>query len=138
MSEPIGRVDAMERGTRIQRRRTKGWKLPDGAVCIGRHGPFGNPFPIVKGVATSCGVTRPIWQVGTWEGPALWLRDTEADARELSVKAYRAWIEQPVQTKLRAEAVSLLAGKNVACWCRLDQKCHGDVLLEIAARRLES
>lgn len=25
-----------------------------------------------------------------------------------------------------------LAGKNLACWCRLDQPCHADVLLEIA------
>ncbi len=25
-----------------------------------------------------------------------------------------------------------LAGKNLACWCRLDRPCHADVLLEIA------
>ena len=25
-----------------------------------------------------------------------------------------------------------LRGKNLACWCRLDQPCHADVLLEIA------
>ena len=28
--------------------------------------------------------------------------------------------------------VSELRGKNLACWCRLDQECHADVLLEIA------
>ena len=26
----------------------------------------------------------------------------------------------------------LLAGKNLACWCQLDQPCHADVLLKIA------
>lgn len=26
----------------------------------------------------------------------------------------------------------LLAGKNLACWCPLDQPCHADVLLELA------
>jgi hypothetical protein len=25
-----------------------------------------------------------------------------------------------------------LAGKNLACWCALDQPCHADVLLELA------
>lgn len=25
-----------------------------------------------------------------------------------------------------------LRGKNLACWCRLDQPCHADVLLKIA------
>jgi hypothetical protein len=27
-----------------------------------------------------------------------------------------------------------LHGKNVACWCPLDQFCHADVLLKIANR----
>lgn len=25
-----------------------------------------------------------------------------------------------------------LRGKNLACWCPLDQPCHADVLLEVA------
>ena len=29
---------------RIQRRRTKGWRKPPNTVCIGRPGPWGNPF----------------------------------------------------------------------------------------------
>jgi len=28
--------------------------------------------------------------------------------------------------------VSLLRGKNLACWCPLDGPCHADVLLELA------
>jgi len=27
-----------------------------------------------------------------------------------------------------------LRGKNLACWCALDQPCHADVLLELASR----
>lgn len=27
-----------------------------------------------------------------------------------------------------------LRGRNVACWCRLDQKCHGDTLLLLSNR----
>lgn len=29
-------------------------------------------------------------------------------------------------------ARSELRGKNLACWCKLDQECHADVLLVIA------
>lgn len=28
--------------------------------------------------------------------------------------------------------VTPLVGKNLACWCRLDQECHADSLLEMA------
>lgn len=28
--------------------------------------------------------------------------------------------------------VAELKGKDLACWCRLDQKCHADILLELA------
>jgi len=36
---------------------------------------------------------------------------------------------------LQVEAIrSALAGKDLACWCPLDQPCHADVLLEIANR----
>ena len=28
--------------------------------------------------------------------------------------------------------VTELRGKNLACWCSLDQECHADVLLELA------
>jgi hypothetical protein len=30
--------------------------------------------------------------------------------------------------------LSPLRGKNLACFCRLDQTCHGDILLEAANR----
>ena len=30
------------------------------------------------------------------------------------------------------DKVKTLRGKNLACWCGLDQPCHADVLLEIA------
>ena len=32
----------------------------------------------------------------------------------------------------RREIRESLGGKNLACWCPLDQPCHADVLLELA------
>ncbi|ETX26587.1 DUF4326 domain-containing protein [Roseivivax isoporae] len=37
-----------------------------------------------------------------------------------------------------AEIIRELRGKDLACWCPLDQPCHADVLLEIANRPLRS
>lgn len=38
---------------RIQLRRTKGWRKPDGAVVVARPSKFGNPFRIVDGWAST-------------------------------------------------------------------------------------
>jgi hypothetical protein len=31
-------------------------------------------------------------------------------------------------------SVAELRGKNLACWCKLDQPCHADVLLDLSNR----
>lgn len=36
----------------------------------------------------------------------------------------------------RMTDLARLRGKDLACWCPLDQPCHGDVLLEFANRPL--
>lgn len=119
---------------RIQRKRSKGWRMPEGAVVVDRSTPFGNPFPVSKGTSTSMGVTTTTYIIGTWNGPAMWFKDTEAEARSLAVDAYRAWINQSRQHALREKAKAFLRGKTLACWCPLDQPCHADVLLELANR----
>jgi hypothetical protein len=47
----------------------------------------------------------------------------------MAVELYRQAFE-PDAEDIRAE----LRGKDLACWCPLDQPCHADVLLEIANR----
>ena len=116
---------------RVQRRRTRGWQMPDNTVCVDRSTPFGNPFPIARGTSSSMGQTKDIWIVGTWEGPGLWFKDTKEEAATISVQAFRAWINTPQQSVLRDKARTALRGKHLACWCQLDHPCHADVWLEI-------
>jgi hypothetical protein len=118
--------------TRIQLSRAKGWRMPENTVKVDRTTGFGNPFPVTKGTSSTMGKTTDIWSVGTWEGPAMWLRDSKEEATALSVKAFRSWIEAPAQEKLRCRAVIALRGKNLACWCKIGSPCHADVLLELA------
>jgi hypothetical protein len=49
--------------------------------------------------------------------------------KETAVETFKA-----AYLPLRLEC-SELRGKNLACWCRLDQPCHADVLLELANER---
>lgn len=99
-------LNSMERGptgpTRIQRSRRKGWKMPAGAVYVGRPTKWGNPF-------------RP---------------NERAD--DYAVLQYRAALsagELPVSI---ADVRRELRGKDLVCWCALDKPCHADVLLSIA------
>lgn len=40
---------------------------------------------------------------------------------------------EPRRVQIAVEQIRAgLAGKNLACWCPLDEPCHADVLLEIA------
>lgn len=103
---------------RIQRKRTKGWRMPAGAVYCGRPTAWGNP-----------------WRVGstTWTVKPGGLIDREPHpplTAHQAVESYRNSItHDPAQiAMIRTE----LGGKDLACWCGPDQACHVDVLLEIA------
>lgn len=53
---------------------------------------------------------------------------------EEAVQLYRDIIwASPDAPHMTAYVKERLRGKNLCCWCKLDQVCHGDVLLEIAA-----
>ena len=120
---------------RIQRKRTKGWRMPEGAVYVGRPTQWGNPF--IPG-----------------EQCQLWHKDCSQDARPgdmyrdwfmvtdqlNAVRLFRSCIDPddhrwtdmlpgvPDLNNVRAQ----LAGRDLACWCKLSDPCHADVLLEFA------
>lgn len=95
---------------RIQRKRTKGWKMPEGAVYVGRPtSPFQNRY-----------------KIGTHSN---WLGRAVATQQE-AVDCYRAVIMEPEH--MRAYARERLRGKDLVCWCKEGDPCHADVLLEIA------
>lgn len=94
---------------RIQRKRTKGWRMPEGAVYVGRPSRWGNPFSI-KG----------------------WNCSPETAIENFRDLLARAPVNdgETVYDTIRRE----LTGRDLACWCPLDQPCHADVLLEVANR----
>lgn len=39
-------------------------------------------------------------------------------------------------SQLSANHFDVMRGKNLACWCKLNERCHADVLLRLANAKL--
>jgi hypothetical protein len=133
---------------RVQLSRKAAWRMPDNTVKVSRPGPWGNPFNLRA--PEHC-----------WTAIAFGHKADPAGRHAASVTMFKLWIsggkaatvdgcglygskgkktvafavspaiiaaDPPSLERIRSE----LAGKNLACWCRPDQPCHADVLLELA------
>jgi hypothetical protein len=106
---------------RIQLSRRKGWRMPSNTVSVARPGRWGNPFSVGKVVCA-----------GNGRG----FRADTIKTRGMAVEHFREMLAIETRAYPRAdEIVAGLRGKNLACWCPLDQPCHADVLLEMANGR---
>lgn len=115
---------------RIQLSRRKGWRLPANTVKVDRTNKvYGNPFAIyATHFAMSDGSRADRWSV---EGAHV-MFETKREAAEYAVTKFRDRIMHEQMATFRGNAAVTLRGKNLACWCRLDEPCHADVLLELA------
>lgn len=115
----------MSEPKRIQLRRTKGWRKPEGAIVVARPSKWGNPVTID-------------------EMRMHYPESGDNELRRMVVSDYRGLVERrfepeddytpPTLDEIRTE----LAGHDLACWCPLEDSdgrrapCHADVLLELA------
>lgn len=99
--------------------------MPAGAVYVGRPTRWGNPFvkhsdgyPMAAEGAVAC--FRKCVEEGAWFCvPQPWPKGK---------------IPAPQYIVTVAMLGEELRGKDLACWCPLDEPCHADVLLEWANR----
>ena len=70
---------------------------------------------------------------GRWGNP---FRARGTGTAEDCVNAYRAWLAIVISESadLLGADMAELRGKNLACFCKLGEACHVDVLLELANR----
>ncbi|MGU3585851.1 DUF4326 domain-containing protein [Rhodococcus sp. C26F] len=144
-------VDGVASPKRIQRRRTKGWRMPAGAVYVGRGSLWGNPFVLGEAQVRMPALDGSDWEIEdrlhktSGERHAFHHSDysitwhqVENATAEQCVEMYREYITgQTGRLDYRhrnrtAEIREHLAGLDLACWCPLDQPCHADILLKIA------
>jgi hypothetical protein len=103
---------------RIQRSRAKGWRMPEGAVYVGRGTVFGNPFSVERFGRLQAVALHQVW-ITTPTAEELGYQDAVASRLN-------------GQRQLVMARLHLLRGHDLCCWCATDQRCHADALLEIA------
>ena len=119
---------------RIQRSRQSKQVSPNGLpiVYVGRPTKFGNPFIVFKNspgdwdVQTSNPNGMPNIQILIANKKII---NTKKDAIDVAVECFSEYIKTLYNWDIN---IKELKGKNLSCWCRLDCKCHADVLLELA------
>ncbi|MFI7448120.1 DUF4326 domain-containing protein [Nonomuraea sp. NPDC049714] len=116
---------------RVQRKRSKGSKLPEGAVCVDRTTPWGNPFKVGEKVRND----SPLWPyiAAAVPGGARGLVSLTPMTREQAVHLYSCWVVEQPHLMLRLDE---LAGRDLACWCATPKPgapdhCHAAYLLEL-------
>lgn len=119
----------MSKPKRIQRRRTKGWRMPANTIVVDRSTWLGNPFRVGNTFlggrtfnAAQC-VTLYRRCLRTPRGQDYMPEWLDAGGRYVTLKA----LQNP-----RTNIWRILRGKNLACWCKPGEPCHADVLLELA------
>ncbi len=133
----------MDRPIRVQLSRAKGWRMPPNTVSVARPTKWGNPYRVVLDQMRWDGETEDEHGNPIAHGPWLckmpggkhlagfWLPTREL-AIAKAVELFRWRMTEPYVASPVKECLSELRGKNLACWCPLDQPCHADVLLELA------
>lgn len=114
---------------RIQLSRRKGWRMPPNTVKVDRSTKWGNPFVIHsdKGPSGDYFPADPATAVYMFRN----MLKTESSWSPVPVPLWPKG-KVPAQWTTLDDVKRELRGKNLACWCPLDQPCHADVLLEIA------
>lgn len=90
--------------------------MPENTVKVDRSTKYGNPFtPTMLHVPKRSKTWVELGQLG-------------------AVQAFRTLMETNlrIEPSKTAELLEPLRGKNLACWCKAEEPCHADVLLELA------
>ena len=123
---------------RIQRKRTKGWRMPEGARYVGRPSRWGNPFLVCRvDCSTGLGMCWAIYAKG-WGSNGLVVEhiDRPDEAHRQAVELFELHIGPmgsfEYSDEKLAAVVTELGGRDLACWCPPAYACHADVLLRLA------
>ena len=115
--------------TRIQRRRTKGWRMPPNTLYVGRPTKWGDPFRVFgRNENLFCDASHRRKILSPWVifDPDLNTTNNPATA-EMAVDHYRRWVlgEFADNVIVRPCLFTVddirreLRGHNLACWCQL-------------------
>lgn len=126
---------------RVQRKRTKGYKMPKGVVYVGRGSKYGNPFKLQGDmVYVDAGHRRKIFSkwVCYYDGGGYTVEDVVKLFKDMLMDANSHKAEPAIRERFKymQEHIHELKGKRVACWCNLEACCHADIIVQTANRPL--
>lgn len=108
---PVAGMDAMI-PRRIQRERTKGWRMPENTVYVGNGSAWANGWS---------------WRDLLEDG------NDRRSAHRIAMEAFDDNLAMKDCPYPSAEEIAAkLRGKNLACWCPEQYDCHADLLLRAA------
>lgn len=105
---------------RLQLRRTRGWRLPEGAIKVDRTTRWGNPFRI----DTNAGIAAV-------DAVAIYVRAMTCPGYPGCRGWHTTW-HYPTPKPRIDEIRAALGGHDLACWCKVGDPCHADWLLKTA------
>lgn len=115
---------------RIQRSRAKGAKLPPNTICCTRPGQHENPFVVGMWFRK----VTPDWYVWS-HGDSPHFGDQQVRDLDHSL----ALFEEYATARIKWDQSWLEPLRNadfLACWCRLENRCHVDVILRLLRERI--
>ena len=85
--------------------------MPSGAIDVGRPSKWGNPYTTGRSYD---------WVVG---GISMKQILPVKDAED-AIEFYKKWIRH--QLRCSPDLLNELRGRDLVCWCAMDQRCHAD------------
>jgi len=114
---------------RVQRKRTKGYRMPENTKYVGRPTAWGNPFKLTPdGWIMYYSVNRKILD------PWIYWSVTGGFCLTDIVELYECWIKGEFKnyTDLpNTTDIEQLKGFDLACFCPLNSPCHADILIKL-------
>lgn len=97
--------------------------MPEGSVYVGRPTGYANPFK----AGTTCDHQHAVDMF------RLCTRKFPVDQEDVT-RWRNAGGNVTALVIIAGGMLDVLRGKDLVCWCSLDEPCHADVLLELANR----
>jgi hypothetical protein len=123
------------RPRRLRLSRAKGWTKPAGAVVVARPTRWGNPWRVVpvRDDRFPWGQAVDVVHVGGDRHAGRFEQFTSSPGTGAPYWAVRMYeLHLADHPDLHAAVVAELRGRDLLCWCRADQPCPADLLIELA------
>ena len=117
---------------RIQRKRTRGWKMPSNTIYVGRPTKWGNPFK-VGSYLNAWGKAFIATQLCKTAKEVKELYKSGILDKKITLENSLKWYEMSIKFKIKHKVLDIneLKEKDLACWCSLDKLCHADILIKL-------